>query len=280
MRRGVVLGVLSVLVVGVTVIPWLLRSVTDSMLFYPARGQHVTPAQVGLSYEERFVTTEDGVRVQTWWLPAAERGTTTVITFHGNAGTVADRLPWIQTVVEAGVSVLAVEYRGYGDSEGRPSEEGLAADARAGLALARELAAARGDRIVVHGRSLGGAVAIRLASDVAGAAPALDGVIVESTFTALRDMANRSGIPLASHLVAYEFASVDRIVESPVPLLVVHGEADELIPVAMGERLVERARAAGREVTWLSVPGGTHNDTWFVGGRRYWDAVFRFIRGA
>lgn len=258
-------------------IPWLLRIVTNTMLFYPAKGQAATPDRFGIPYEERWLTTEDGVRVQAWWMPAEKSGGSTLLTFHGNAGTLADRLPWCRPVLRAGHSILAVEYRGYGDSGGKPSEEGLAQDARAGLALARQLAGERGDKLILHGRSLGGAVALRLAADVANEQPALDGVLVESTFTSLRAMAGRSGIPLGSKLVAYRFASIERITESPVPLMLVHGEADELIPLAMGEALVEAARAAGRTVRFLPVPGGTHNDTWVVGGERYWRESLGFV---
>jgi len=277
--HGGFLAVVAVItaVVGVLMIPWLLRTVTNAMLFYPTRGQAATPDRFGIPYQERWLTSEDGVRIQAWWMPAEESSGSTVLSFHGNAGTLSDRLPWYRPVLRSGHSVLAVEYRGYGDSGGEPSEEGLARDARSGLALARQLARERGDKLILHGRSLGGAVALRLASDVADEEPALDGVLVESTFTSLSAMAGRSGIPFGSKLVAYQFASLERITESRVPLMLVHGEADELIPLSMGKALVEAARRSGREVRFLSVPGGTHNDTWIVGGDLYWSSSLKFI---
>lgn len=265
-RRTGRLVAFGILLGGVIVLPFMLRSVTDAFLFHPTRGQAATPADVGLAYEEVWLQADDGVRTQAWWMPR-DGATTCVLSFHGNAGTMADRLGHLKPLHALGVSVLAAEYRGYGDSEGRPSEEGLARDARVALAEARR----RCDRVVVHGRSLGGAVAIRLASE-----EPVDGLIVESTFTTLKEMAASSGIPLATHLVAYEFRSVERIAEVTAPTLVVHGVRDELIPLAMGEALVE---AAAGPTTWLAVPGGTHNDTWVVGGERYWAAVREFLAG-
>ena len=274
MRRDRVAVALVLLLLGLAMIPRLLQAITDSMLFHPTRGQSATPDRHGLPWEERWLDA-DGTRIQAWWMPAAAPGTTTVVTFHGNAGTIADRIPWYRQVVRGGVSVLAVEYRGYGDSAGSPSEAGLLADGRAGLAAARELAADRGDKLVIHGRSLGGAVAIQVD---AGAHPPVDGLVVESTFTSLADMADRSGIPLAARLVSYSFASIDRIGAGPGPLLLVHGDADELIPFAMGEQLVARAQEAGRRARLHRVGGGGHNDTWARGGAAYWDAVLGFFR--
>ena len=104
-------------------------------------------------------------------------------------------------------------------------------------------------------------MAIRLAADAE-----VDGLIAESTFTSLTEMAALSGIPLARHLVAYNFESVMHIGEVDTPVMLVHGDADELIPFSMGERLRDRARQAGLDVDWFPVVGGTHNDTWHRAG--------------
>ncbi len=258
-------------IVLLLMLPSLLRQITNSMLFYPARGQDRTPLVVNLAFEELWLTASDGTQTQAWWVPYAgppERALgAAVVTFHGNAGTMADRLEHTRLLHDLGVSVLTAEYRGYGDSAGSPSEEGLADDARAALAELRRRAGE--DRVIVHGRSLGGAVAVRLASD-----EAVDGLIVESTFTSLAEMAGGTGIPLARRLVAYDFGSEERIAKVTAPLLIVHGDADELIPLSMGKRLKS---AAGGEAELLVVPGGTHNDTWFRGGERYWRTLRAFL---
>ena len=261
---------LVLLAIGIAaILPGMFRSLTNAMLFYPTRGQDHTPAAVGLEYDELWITAEDGTRTQCWWMPYQGPPTralgVTVLAFHGNAGTISHRLDFHRQLHDLGASVMAAEYRGYGDSEGRPSEEGLSMDAVAALASARARAEARGDAVIVHGRSLGGAVAIRLAADAQ-----VDGLIVESTFTSLTEMAARSGIPLARHLVSYDFESLALIGEADAPVMIVHGEDDELIPFSMGERLRDRARTAGLEVDWFPVPGGTHNDTWHRAGPGYW----------
>jgi fermentation-respiration switch protein FrsA (DUF1100 family) len=262
MRRpptAVVVG-LVVLLLGVPMIGRFAQALTDSMLFHPERGHRAGPADFGIAYDEVWLVAEDGVRTQAWWMPV-EGASTAVVSFHGNAGTMGDRLQHLSLLRSRGVSVLAAEYRGYGDSEGAPSEEGLAADARAAAAWIRERHAGA---LVAHGRSLGGAVGIRLADDVG-----VDGLIVESTFTSLGAMAERTGIPLAARLVVYEFASHERIRRIAAPTLVVHGDADDLIPVSMGRALTDAAPDAHLHV----VAGGTHNDTWVRGGQAYWAAV-------
>jgi len=261
---GLLLGVVLLLGLAVT---GPFRWMTDAFLFHPEAGQHRDPSALGLSFTERWLVTADGVRIQAWWMPRATPADgpgVSIVTFHGNGGTMADRLEWCFLVHQLGVSVLAVEYRGYGDSEGTPSEEGLAQDARAGLVEARRLAAESGDRVVVHGRSLGGAVAIRLAGDEEVA-----GLIAESTFTSLAAMAKRTGIPLAGQLVAYYFDSESSIAQVGAPVLLVHGDADEVVPFWMGERLRDVAQAAELDVSFLPVPAGQHNSTWTQAGDAY-----------
>jgi len=244
-----------------------LRWMTDAFLFHPEVGQARDPSALDIPFVEQRLVTEDGVRIQAWWMPraATDGGLgVTIVTFHGNGGTMSDRLEWCSLVHRMGASVLAVEYRGYGDSDGTPSEDGLALDARAGLLEARRLAGESGDKVVVHGRSLGGAVAIGLAGG-----QDVDGLIAESTFTSLPDMAARTAIPLARQMVAYDFESERRIAQVGAPVLLIHGDADEVVPYAMGERLREAAESAGLSVSFLSVSGGEHNSTWTQAGDAY-----------
>ncbi len=246
----------------------LRRALTDAMLFYPTRGQARRPADLGLPYEELQLRAADGVRLQAWWISPHGTGPVLVM-LHGNAGTMADRLDNIVRLVALGCPVLALEYRGYGDSEGRPDEAGLYADARAGLAAARARAAGR--PVILFGRSLGGAVALGVAGrDVC------DAVIVESTFTSLGAMAARTGIPGARLLAAYRFDSLARVAGLEVPLLVVHGAEDELVPVGMGAALVRAARRSP-DVRWLEVPGGPHNGMWTMAGPEYWATWSAFL---
>lgn len=241
----------------------ILRRLTDAMLFHPTRGQARTPASFGVDYEELAVLATDGVRTQAWWIPGDVSGPV-VLMFHGNAGSIADRLENAMMIRELGVDLMMAEYRGYGDSQGRPSERGLYRDATAALAEARDRACGR--PVVVFGRSLGGAVAVDLASR-----EQVDGLIVESTFTSLPAMARSTRIPFATRAVAYAFDSVAKIGRVKAPVLVIHGDADELVPFRMGEAL-HRAAVGSVDARFFRVHGGDHNGTWLAGGSAYWDA--------
>ena len=115
-------------------------------------------------------------------------------------------------------------------------------------------------------------MAIRLAAESKDIDLPIDGLVVESTFTSLAEMAKRTGIPLADRLVAYDFDSLTQMGSVTAPVLVVHGAADELIPIAMGERLRDAATAQ-----WLAIPDGMHNDTWVIGGAKYWKKLAEFL---
>ncbi|MCP4204634.1 MAG: alpha/beta hydrolase [bacterium] len=248
--------------------PMFLRRFTDSALFYPERGQWRTPAALGLPFEEIWLDAE-GDRAQSWWVAGEEPGAV-VVMFHGNAGTIADRLENVAELVSRfGVSVLQVEYPGYGESGGHPSERSLYAVGEAGLLEARRRAGAR--KLVLFGRSLGGAVAIE-----AAIRHPVDGLIAESTFTSLRDMASSSGIPLARYLVAYRFDSLAKIGRVRASVLLLHGSRDEVVPYAMAPRLLEAATSASRKALH-TVAGGSHNDTWVLGGEAYWAAWAEFL---
>jgi fermentation-respiration switch protein FrsA (DUF1100 family) len=239
-------------IVGVVLLLLVRTPVTNYSLFRATKGQSRTPQELEMPFEERWVTAKDGVKTQGWWIPSKEKSPV-VLMFHGNAGTMSDRLDFAKWVWGLGASLYMAEYRGYGDSEGSPSEQGLYADADACLEEVRKLAA--GAPVVVFGRSIGGAVAIDLASR-----HPVDGLIVESTFTSLREMAGRSSIPFASHLAAYDFDSVSKIGEIEVPILIVHGNKDSFIPFSMGEAL----RDAAKSPVFHKVTGGEHNDTYVL----------------
>jgi fermentation-respiration switch protein FrsA (DUF1100 family) len=247
----------------------LRRPLTNAMLFYPVRGQDRTPEDLGLPYEEVWIRASDGVRTQAWWIPGRPDAAV-VLFFHGNAGTIADRLENAAMLRALGPTVVLAEYRGYGDSEGKPSERGFEADALAALAEVRQRAPDR--PVVVFGRSLGGAVATHVA-----ATEAVDGLAVESAFTSLREVAGKAlALPFAGALAAYDFDVAGKIGRVEAPVLVIHGEDDELVPVGMGRRLYERAGAAPWRRLHL-VPDGDHNSTLSAGGPDYWQAWKDFL---
>jgi fermentation-respiration switch protein FrsA (DUF1100 family) len=246
----------------------LFRGLVDSMLFHPVRGQWRTPAALGLDFEEVWLDVE-GARVHGWWLTGDGDGPA-ILMFHGNAGTIADRLDNARLLIERlGVRVFLAEYPGYGDSEGRPSERSLYATGDAALDAVR--ARAGGSPVVAFGRSLGGAVAAYLAT-----ARQVDGLILESAFTSLADLASDVGFGFARVFLPYRFDTLERMPTLAVPLLVCHGEDDEIVPFAMGRRLYEAAERAQRR-RFHAIRGARHNTTLLLAGPAYWQAWREFL---
>jgi fermentation-respiration switch protein FrsA (DUF1100 family) len=217
----------------------------DRLIFFPEPGAQAPPPNV----EERWLTTADGVRLHAWY--AARPGArATLVWSHGNAGNIAGRADVLLALAARDLAVLAYDYRGYGRSGGRPDEAGVYLDAEAAYDSER----ARGvppERIVCFGESLGGAVSIRLATERPCA-----GVAVLSTFTRLRDVARAHYGPLAL-LAGRRFESVGRIAALAVPVLIAHGDRDEIVPFGLGTRLFE---AASEPKRFVRVPGAGHND--------------------
>jgi fermentation-respiration switch protein FrsA (DUF1100 family) len=240
----------------------------ERLIFFPTSGVDLRPEQLGVEGQELFLTTEDGVRLHAFFLPAA--GASRALLFlHGNAGNASHRLPNAAALARLGIHVLLPDYRGYGLSEGRPSEAGVYADARAGLAHLVEGIGVPERRIVVFGRSLGGAVAVDLARD-----RELAGVILESTFTSASDVARLSFGSLLAPLVRGRFESKRKIGSIRSPLLFFHGDRDELIAFELGRALFE---AAPEPKDFETIAGAGHNDTVEVGGRAYFGRIRRFI---
>lgn len=264
MRRARVLLLLGAALV---VLFFMWSRLVDGMMFHPSPGVDVRPEQLGLVGEDVFLEAEDGTRIHAFWLPAD--GTQRVILFlHGNAGNASHRLPNAAQLVGLGTSVLLLDYRGYGLSEGHPTESGVYADARAGLGhLLGQRGFAEQD-IVVFGRSLGGAVALDLVQDRPVA-----GVILESTFTSLADMA-RGMLPMAAPFVRGRFDSVSKIEGLRAPLLFFHGDRDEIVPYRLGRALFD---AAPEPKSFETLAGAGHNDTVEVGGRAYLDRIALFL---
>ncbi len=221
------------------------------LLYLPGPAPSATPASIGLEHGELLLRAADGTRLGAWWIPAPDAWAGALVT-HGNAGSIEHRLHIARAWHALGVDCLLLDYRGYGASEGSPHEQGLYLDAEAGYdELARRLAE-RGlgpERIVLHGESLGGAVAVELALR-----RAVGAVVIESAWSSLGELAARLYPFLPVRLLLRErFDTRAKVGSLSAPLLVLHGRRDEIVPFEHGERL---AAAAGAELVELS---GTHN---------------------
>jgi len=250
----------------------------ESMVFFPTRypdgfwDTEAVSRSTGTIVEDHFFTTEDRLRLHGWWCRPQTRGGTAdmvLLWFHGNAGNLSHRADLMVRLAGIPVQVFIVDYRGYGRSEGRPDERGLFLDGRAAW---RYLVGDRGiapGKIVVFGKSLGGAVAVDLVSEVEPA-----GLILESTFTSVPDMA-AFHFPIAPRrLIRIRMDSLSKIPAIGAPKLHIHSPADEVVPFELGRRLYEAAPPPKR---FHEVAGSGHNETYLVGGADYFGAIRRFL---
>ncbi len=227
---------------------------------FPGRELTADPTRIGLVFEEVELPTEDGEQLHGWWLPHP-RARGTLLFFHGNAGNISHRLDSLATFHELGLNQLIIDYRGYGRSSGKPSEQGTYLDA---LAAWNHLTEQRGiapDEIVLFGRSLGAAVAAWLAADTRPGA-----LIMESGFSSLPDLAARlyPWLP-ARWLVRFRYDNLAALAGVGSPVLIVHSRDDEIIPYSHAEALYA---AAGQPKSLLSLRGG-HNDAIFRSREAY-----------
>jgi len=242
----------------------------ESYVFFPSRAVHATPAAVGLDYDDVRVETDDGVIIHGWFLPAAG-ARFTVLFLHGNAGNISHRLDSLRLFHRLGLNILIMDYRGYGRSEGRPSEQGTYEDAEAAW---RYLVRTRGippEQVLVFGRSLGGGVATWLALK-----HPVRGLIIESTPTSVPDMGTEVYPFLPVRLLArLHYNTLRRIRDVNVPVLVIHSSEDEIVPVRHGRRIF----AAAREPKAFLAIRGDHNGGFLMSGQDYVKGLRDFIEG-
>ena len=267
MRRLVIgsLIALAVAYAGVCAAIWYKQG---DFIFYPSRTVGTTPADFGARFE-RVVLALDHDRLAGWWIPAKEPGTRTLLYLHGNAGNIGPNAEHAVRLQNAGLNVLVVDYRGYGESTGGPpTEKRLYADAeRMWGYLVQERKIAAPD-VVIYGHSLGGAVAIELASRH----PEAGALIVESSFTSIRDFATGTRfayLPL-NLIVTEKFDSISKVGAIRVPKLFLHGDADTTTAPGMTARLFA---AAGEPKRLAIIPGGHHDDSASVNPAAYFEAV-------
>ena len=249
----------------------LVRFFEGSFIYFPTK--HPTgrwdTGIYGLDAEDVYLEAADNVRIHGWFIPA-ESATHTVLLFHGNGGNLTDRIEKFALLHSLMLNVFAIDYRGYGRSEGRTSEAGLYADADAAYDyLCREKGTEPGT-IALYGESLGGAVAVDLASR-----KPVGAVILESTFTSAGDMALKAlpFLPPALYLRT-KLDSLGKIREINAPLLIMHGTRDTTVPIEHARRLYERA---SQPKTLVEIPGVGHNDMFVVAEQVYMRSLKEFL---
>jgi hypothetical protein len=234
----------------------MMRTVMNRLLYAPDREILATPS---VPYDDLALSTEDGEELHAWWVPATAPVIANVLLCHGNGGNVGDRAHAVDLLSARGFGVLAFDYRGYGRSTGRPSEHGTALDARAARAAIHD------GPVIYLGESLGGAVALALAVERPP-----DGLILQSAFTSVRDIARLHYPFVPRALVPDAYPSLRRVRDLLAPLLVLHGADDRIVPAIDGQALYD----AAPEPKWIEIfPGVGHNN---VIGERWICVLFEW----
>ncbi|KAG6424145.1 hypothetical protein SASPL_114558 [Salvia splendens] len=269
---GIVVAAMALLVtfqdklVYVPVLPGLTKS-------YP-----ITPARLRLLYEDVWLTSSDGVRLHAWF-----------IKFASDCKDIAHRLEMVRIMLQRlQCNVFMLSYRGYGASDGFPSQHGITKDAQAALDHLVQRVDIDTSRIVVFGRSLGGAVGTVLVRNNPDKVAAL---ILENTFTSILDMAGvilpflkwfigkggSKGPKVLNFLVRSPWSTIDVIGEVKQPVLFLSGLQDEMVPPSHMEMLYAKAAARNQQCLFVEFPTGMHMDTWLSGGDRYWRTIQEFL---
>jgi len=240
----------------------------SKMVFMPTQEIVSSPKDIGLEYEDITFPASDLVNLHGWFIPSdKERG---VLLFcHGNHGNISYRLESIALFNRLGLSVFIFDYRGYGQSEGSPSEKGIYIDASSAWKYLTRTRKIKSDKIIVFGRSLGGAVAVNLANDIYPGA-----LIVESSFTSAVDMAKimYPYLPV-SPIVRFKLNSIEKILNINCPVLVIHSPEDDIIPYWMGKKIYENAP---QPKTFLEIEGD-HNEGFLTSGEKYTSGIKQFL---
>ena len=230
----------------------MIRTLLHALLYFPSREIVQTPDQAGLRFRDLAFETTDGEQLHGWWIAARTESLGHLLLCHGNAGNVGDRILHAAVLTTAGFDVLLFDYRGYGHSSGRPSEEGSYLDARAALACLLEQPKVDAARVFCLGESLGGAVAVDLALERPPA-----GLVLLSAFTSVRELGRLHYPFLPASLIPDAYPTVRRIHDLRAPLLVLHGDRDDIVPLSQGRALFEAAPEPKRMHVFLGVG---HND--------------------
>ncbi len=280
-KRRTMINLLLIPVVIILFILWLMWN-EPRMLYHPNRDIEQTPDQLGLKYEDITLTTSDGVRINGWFLPgevSTKAGAhdnvlpsptnLTALFFHGNAGNISHRLEKIGIFRDLGVDTFIIDYRGYGGSEGRPSEEGTYRDAQAAYEYLTQQRKPKSRSIIVYGESLGSAIAADLASKVE-----VRGLVLEEGFTSTADVGQRMFPFLPVRwLVRNKYDTLSKLPSIHVPLLILHSRDDEVFNIDHAQRLLA---AANEPKQFVELRGG-HNDAFAVSALTYRAALSKFF---
>ncbi len=259
--------------VFILVSTWLLLAILlyvfqPGFIYFPHTNLQATPQNAGLEYKDVYLMTGDKTKIHGWYM-RHETPRATLLFLHGNGGNISHRLDKLFMFHQMGLSVFIIDYRGYGQSTGKPGEQGTYHDAEAAWNYLSDEIKVSPDKIIVYGESLGGGVASWL---VAKHQPGA--LILESTFTSIADMGRVHYPYLPVNLLArIRYPTLERISQITCPLLIIHSPQDEIVPYTMGKRIYD---AANQPKDFLEIKGD-HNNGFMESGEIYIDGLYRFL---
>lgn len=263
--------VIAVFIIAYSVLGWTLYFKQPSFLYKPISDMPYTPEELALDYENVTLQTADGVKICAWYIPAAN-AKKTVLFCHGNGGNMMHRLDSINVFNEFGLNCFIFDYRGYGKSEGKPTEEGTYLDAQAAYYWLTNQKHIPPEKIIIFGRSLGGSIAAHLASKVKSAS-----LIVESAFTSYVAIGAKfyPYMPI-KWFARFKYNTLEYIKNVHCPVMVIHSRSDELVPFEFGLELYENANEPKEFIEIF----GKHNDDFLVSSeiyRKAWKKWLKFL---
>ncbi|OGX05001.1 MAG: hypothetical protein A3G87_10395 [Omnitrophica bacterium RIFCSPLOWO2_12_FULL_50_11] len=249
---------------------WLVNTLVASMIFFPTREYIAQPEDYDLAYEDAWPRTEDNVRIHGWFF-GADGASLCLIFFHGNATNISGVLPYAKEWVRRGISVLLLDYRGYGQGEGSiKAGTDIFWDAEAGVEWLRIEKGFAPSQIILYGQSIGAAPAIELA-----AREKFRAAVLEAPFTSIEDLGRTHyGFAPVFLLKDFSYENEPKMSQIKSPLFILHGTEDEVCPFWMGKRLFE---LAPEPKEFLEIQGARHNDLLFVAGSDAFDRPFQFV---
>ncbi|MCF7908506.1 MAG: alpha/beta hydrolase [Candidatus Omnitrophica bacterium] len=255
--------------VGLGVLFLYIKYIEKKSIFFPDKNIDLTPERFGLSFEDLYFLTSDKVRLNAWFIPHPEAAKT-IILFHGNAGNNSNRLEKIALLRKLKINIFMVDYRGYGNSQGIPKEKGIYLDAQAAYGYLVNQRKINPEDIVLYGESLGGVVAVDLASTKKVA-----GIILEGTFSSGRDIGQIIYPFLPKTILPNIFNSLSKISKVKAEKLFIHSKDDLIVPLELGRKLYQAASGPKKFIT----VSGTHNSVFIDSEKEYLRALSDFIRG-
>jgi len=269
---SMLISIAAVLLIAYWGLGTILYLMQPVFLYSPTREVTYTPGELGLDFESVVFKTSDGLRLTGWFVPA-DNSRLTVLFCHGNGGNMSHRLDSISILHNLGLNCFIFDYRGYGQSEGKPSEEGTYLDARAAYKWLTEEKKESADDIILFGRSLGGSIGAQLASKVE-----VKALIIESSFTSYVDIGKKfyPYMPVR-WFTKFSYKTVDYVKDVHCPVMIIHSRNDELVPFEFGCRLYEAANEPKEFVEIF----GSHNDGFLLSSEIYnkaWTKWLEFIK--